>query len=550
VSRSNRTSSVRQRIHFTGEPYQLAYDETAMLPKGGALIPDALIPEQQRIEAAILHRLLHGARQGQPAGIRCRFPLFVKEANPSATGLRIVVPHGEVAAFGAALAMSGGAGAARPPSQALSIRRDKGNTLNVTAGEASEPNGLVVLQCSWDALRASVATDPHVSASLGRVLRFRCQSATELPEDGRAILSGLLRRIALFTDPAAFNWLLAWHEWLVHGRAGKGPSCPPELRLDLSDESCGLPNPLARALGVVGPAHRPTSAATLRSGNRVRPTIAHELLGRRLRSLRNSAGISPATAAERIHGSASKIARIELGRIQVKEHDLEQLLTLYRVTHGVERRSLQQLNSRLNEEEWWRPFGSVLDDASPSLLVLESIADYIWEYDVRTVPNILQTTQYAQEVLRLKGISEDRVRGLAEVHTRRQRQALERGTQRIWAILDYSAIAAGIDDPDIMREQVEFLMHASALRQVSIQVLIPRARAQATAGNSFTLLRLPGKGLPDIVHPHLLYGQLLLSHPEDTEPYRHALADISIAAEDPTHTQEILKGELRRLGAR
>lgn len=550
MSRSNRTSSVRHRIHFTGEPYQLAYDETAKLPKGDALIPDARTPTQQRIESAILHRLLHGAQQRPSAGIRSGFPLFVKEANPSIMGLRLVVPIGDVSAFGAALAMHSEAGATCPPSEEISIRCDKGSALLVTAGEASGPDGLVVLQCSWDALRASVVTDPYVLTSPGRVLQFRSQRAIELPDDGRAILSGLLRRIALFTEPAAFNWLLAWHDWLVHGRRGKEPSCPSELRLDLSDESCGLRPPLVRALGITGPVRRPKSAAVLRSGNRVRPTIAHEVLGRRLRSLRNSAGVSLVAAAEKIHGSPSKITRIELGRIQIKESDLEQLLTLYRVTYDMERRSLQQLNSRLNEEEWWRPFGSVLDDESPSLFVLESIADFIWEYDVRIVPNLLQTTQYAEAVLRIQGIGEDRIAGLAEVHTRRQRQALERGTQRIWAILDYSAIVAGIGNPDIMRDQIAFLIQAAELPQVSIQVLLPRTRAQAAAGNSFTLLRLPGQNLPDIVHPHLLYSQILLSHPEGTEPYRHALADISIAAEKPQHTQEILGRELRRIGAR
>jgi hypothetical protein len=47
-------NSVRRRSHFTGESHQLAYDETAKLVGGEALIPDAQTAAQQWVESSTL----------------------------------------------------------------------------------------------------------------------------------------------------------------------------------------------------------------------------------------------------------------------------------------------------------------------------------------------------------------------------------------------------------------------------------------------------------------------------------------------------------------
>jgi len=54
-----------------------------------------------------------------------------------------------------------------------------------------------------------------------------------------------------------------------------------------------------------------------------------ELIGERLRTLRQKAGISRSDAAWAIRSSESKISRIELGRLAVAERDLADLLKLY-----------------------------------------------------------------------------------------------------------------------------------------------------------------------------------------------------------------------------
>ncbi|WP_240669856.1 DUF5753 domain-containing protein [Actinoplanes solisilvae] len=50
MSRSNQTGGIRRRCRFTGESYQLAYNETAILPRDGPLIPDASTAAQSIAE--------------------------------------------------------------------------------------------------------------------------------------------------------------------------------------------------------------------------------------------------------------------------------------------------------------------------------------------------------------------------------------------------------------------------------------------------------------------------------------------------------------------
>ena len=550
MSRSNRTDSVRRRSHFTGEPHQLAYGETAKLVTGEALIPQAGTVAQQRVESAILHRLLHGARAHRQAGNGSGRSLPVKAVSPTTAGLRLVVRLGDVPAFGAALAMRRDAEVAHPPADEIVIRCQTGSELIVTSADASTAEGGVFLQCTWKDLRTSVATDPYVSAPSGQLLRFHAAGTVNLPDEARACLSGLLRRISLFTEPTALDWLCAWHDWLTSDRPGAPPPPPATLLFELSDPSYGLHPAQLRTLGIDAQPQPPGSADLLRPVYGVRPTSAQETLGRSLRRLRHLSGITLAAAAGSVHGLASGIIRVEQGRIRVKESDLERLLTLYGVTEAEERSAFRDLNTRLNEENWWQPFSHLLDDESSSRLVLQSIAEFIWEYDVRLVPNLLQTMAYAEAAIRVIDDGE-RVHGLLELHARRQRQALlEPTAPRIWAVLDYSAVAAGIGDPEIMRDQLKFLLMISDLRHVTLQVLMPHAPMRASARNSFAMLRLRGRYLPDVIHPNSARSPLLLSRVKDTEPYRHAMWEISTAAEEPERTREILWNELRRIEVR
>ena len=266
---------------------------------------------------------------------------------------------------------------------------------------------------------------------------------------------------------------------------------------------------------------------THRPGTNGRPDTAHAMLGRQLRLLRASRRISRASAERHIGGSHSKISRIESGRTGVKETDLDRLLDLYEVTDHKERHAMLELTGRLNHRQWWHTHSEVLGGWFCSYLVFESIAEYIRTYEVRFIPGLLQTRAYAEAVVRRQYDNEAVISQRVDARMQRQQVLLQRGTPRLWAVVDEAALYEQIGGPAVMREQIDFLAQVAELPQVHIQILPSWAAGQAGIGDSFSMLRLRMKGLSDVVYLEHIGSALFLEHPDDLDPYKIAMTRLS-----------------------
>jgi transcriptional regulator with XRE-family HTH domain len=284
-------------------------------------------------------------------------------------------------------------------------------------------------------------------------------------------------------------------------------------------------------------------------GGRGRPNHVHEILGRRLKAFRDGARISRPDAAKHISASASKMSRIELGRVGLKDDDLEKLLDLYGVADSGERLALLDLSRRLNGKKWWDSPSDSFADWFCSYLILESAAAYIWTYECSLVPGLLQTQAYAESIIRTRYSDDDHVRRLVEVRMRRQNMVHGTGTPKLWAIVDLSALTDGVDDTAIMREQIEFLIEATQFKDVRIQLLQPRAGLCALRNDSFSVLRFSSTHLADVVYLENLESAHFLDGPERSEPYRLAMSRIGNAADPPEQTRRTLEDVLARIGA-
>ncbi|MEU0855696.1 helix-turn-helix transcriptional regulator [Streptomyces griseofuscus] len=70
------------------------------------------------------------------------------------------------------------------------------------------------------------------------------------------------------------------------------------------------------------------------------PTVRTRRLGSELRRLRDAKGLTLEDVAERTGFPASKVSRIEVGRLGVKPGDLTALLTLYGLAEDAEERAV------------------------------------------------------------------------------------------------------------------------------------------------------------------------------------------------------------------
>lgn len=271
-----------------------------------------------------------------------------------------------------------------------------------------------------------------------------------------------------------------------------------------------------------------------------RPDDAHAMLGRQLRVLRETRGVSRSTAGRRIGGSESKISRIECGRIGVKEADLHALLDLYDVTDARQRQAMLELTCRLSHQQWWHPYRDTLGGWFCSYLVLESIAEYIRTYEVRFIPGLLQTRAYAEAVVRLHYTDETEVRRRVDARMHRQQMLLQPGAPRLWAVVDQAALHEQIAAPGVMRDQIDFLIRAAANPQVHLQVLPTGAAGRVGIGNSFSMLRLRMSSLPDVVYLEHIGSALFLQKVNELDPYKIAMNRIGVAAGAPAVTAAAL----------
>lgn len=270
------------------------------------------------------------------------------------------------------------------------------------------------------------------------------------------------------------------------------------------------------------------------------PTAARMLIGRKLRRLREAAGLTCEEAAQVIRGSASKISRLELGRTGAKLRDVTDLLALYGA-NAEQGAAMLTLARQTSKPGWWHSFGDVVPAWFEPYLGLEQAAAVIRTYEIQHVPGLLQTEGYARAVIGPGSVAvspELTERRVALLMRRQER--FRAGPASLWAVIDESVIHRLVGGPAIMRAQLRHLIEISQLPTVSVQIL-PLIAGQATAAGAVTLLHFHDDELPDVVYTEQLTGARYLDKPADTEGYRHALNELAAAALPPGATPVVLR---------
>jgi transcriptional regulator with XRE-family HTH domain len=119
--------------------------------------------------------------------------------------------------------------------------------------------------------------------------------------------------------------------------------------------------------------------------------IERRQLAKRLRSLRERAGITQEAAAPALDWSVSKLSRIENAQQPVDVHGLRSVLDLYRAGGGTWT-EMVDLCREARHRGWWRACG-LGDD---SYVGFETAAVRVDEYISTSVPGLLQTSEYAR----------------------------------------------------------------------------------------------------------------------------------------------------------
>jgi hypothetical protein len=227
--------------------------------------------------------------------------------------------------------------------------------------------------------------------------------------------------------------------------------------------------------------------------------------------------------ATRLKWSASKVSRIETGRNALSAGDLRMLLDLYAVS-GSLRDRLLELGRTAGQRGWWDAFGDILGSGYSTFLALEADAESERFYAQMIVPGILQTEQYAEEIMRTGLLAAPPGEIARRVQARMTRQKLLTGNDplELSVILDEGALRRRVGGADVMNGQLSHLIEVADLPNVTLQVLPFAEGAHVAMSGSFVVLRFPGPVASYLVYLEQMTSQLVIEN--EAEAYHYALS--------------------------
>lgn len=147
---------------------------------------------------------------------------------------------------------------------------------------------------------------------------------------------------------------------------------------------------------------------------------------------------------------------------------------------------------------WWSSYRDLLPGP---YVQLEAEATLVRNYQPSKVPGLLQTSDYARAVVRASSLTIPPEEVERRVAVRMKRQERLRGDDplTLHVLLDEAVLRRRAGGPDITCGQLERLIEAAELPNVTIRVLSYEAGLYPAVGNPFVILTFADSVDPDVV---------------------------------------------------
>lgn len=271
----------------------------------------------------------------------------------------------------------------------------------------------------------------------------------------------------------------------------------------------------------------------------VSPTLRRRDLGRRLRALRLERGLTVEQVAELLLCSPSKVSRMETAQRGATLRDVRDLCRIYEVSDPSQVEQLMDLVREGKRQAWWQ---SYVPEYFATYVGLEQAATTLCYYQSTIVPGLLQTVAYARAMY--KGglpaeFTPERADELIEVRLRRQQVLTRDPPLELQAVFDEAVLRRVVGGPDVMSAQLQYLVQAAAMPNVTVQVMPFAVGAHPAMDNQFNILEF-GDGTPPVVYVEGLMGWLYIERENDVTRYRQVFEHLCSIALDPRETIELI----------
>jgi transcriptional regulator with XRE-family HTH domain len=272
------------------------------------------------------------------------------------------------------------------------------------------------------------------------------------------------------------------------------------------------------------------------------PTFRRRRLGRRLKQLRDQAGMTLDEVAVRLDRTRSAINRMETGKARIDVNVVRTLMDIYDIRDD----SLIDLAREALHRGWWSIYG--IRDLG--YIGMETEASTVLELALVNIPGLLQTEDYMRAVFnngRMRRTPERLEKDVAARLYRQQRLVDDEAPLMIRAIIDEAALHKEVGGVEVMRPQLLHLIEQSRLDTVTVQVLPNRAGAHAGIDGAFIVLRFVDAEDPDLLYVPYPTGSIHVEKDEEVAQARMVFDQLRSQALTPRDSAALMERVAREL---
>jgi transcriptional regulator with XRE-family HTH domain len=242
---------------------------------------------------------------------------------------------------------------------------------------------------------------------------------------------------------------------------------------------------------------------------------ARNALGKRLRELRQQAGLSGKELAESLSWVGSKVSKIENGKQTPTDQDIHAWASATNAVEQTESLLAALHNLELQHAEWQRLLKAGMKSHQVTLARQDEKTKLFRGFENTVVPGLVQTPEYARarfaQVVLVHNVSNDINEAVKQ---RMQRQEmLYRPDKRFHLVITESVLRYRLVSPDIMLGQLDRLMAISSMRNVKLGVIDFKTQYVTDPRHGFWLLD------NDLVRVETYTAELNLRQPQEIELY-------------------------------
>jgi transcriptional regulator with XRE-family HTH domain len=280
-------------------------------------------------------------------------------------------------------------------------------------------------------------------------------------------------------------------------------------------------------------------------------TVPRRQLGRKLRELRESAGLSIAEAFTALEWSRQRLWRYETGQVAVHPNDVAIMCQIYG-TEAETIEGLKELARQSKAKGWWQAYSDI-PQWFELFLGMEATASHLWQYEAEIIPGLLQSAPYAKAITTLgpAKLSPEAIEERVTMRIQRQRILTRRKptAPQLEVVLSETALVRGFG-PEVMIDQLGRLIAVSELPNVSVRVIPFRAGPHTAYQGPFVILDFPRElptrdPDPKTVYEETPVGGLYVEKESEVEIYSSIWRDLDRVALDAVESRRLIEQKVK-----